>query len=346
MGRGRLAMKLIEKEKSRKATFQKRKNGIIKKAHELSTLCGVDCCLIIYSPNSINDPPEIWPQDRIQVRRIIEKYKAKTAEKSPKKYNVTEFFKDRKNKVEAEACKLRQERLRKLYPTSDFTFDKLGEEQMRMFVALLDSKIEDCNGRINMLKKNRYIEEKQKIAESSSDKSPASASNRSHLSFSHNKDNNNSGTTMLSAHHHQTLDFPLKSQDNHLRHRLMLQSFHPNLMPLTMITPNDSAETTQNDASFGDYDLLLRESYCPSSSWCYTNNNNNNNNNYYPNYVQNSNNNILQIHPLEANLQANNNIPAASLLMQEFQSYHHYGYNQHDLLQVHHPKFNYMDEKK
>ncbi|KAK4268106.1 hypothetical protein QN277_024808 [Acacia crassicarpa] len=78
MGRGRSATKLIENEKSRKATFQKRKNGIMKKAHELSTLCGVDCCLIFYS-NSINDLPEIWPRDRIQVRRMIEKYKAKKA---------------------------------------------------------------------------------------------------------------------------------------------------------------------------------------------------------------------------------------------------------------------------
>lgn len=54
-------MKLIESEKSRKATFQKRKNGIMKKAHELSTLCGVECCVIVYGPD--NNRPEIWPKD-------------------------------------------------------------------------------------------------------------------------------------------------------------------------------------------------------------------------------------------------------------------------------------------
>ncbi|KAK4253727.1 hypothetical protein QN277_010366 [Acacia crassicarpa] len=290
MGRRRVAMKLIEKEKLRNATFQKRKNGIMKKAHELSTLCGVDCCLIVYGPNSINDLPEVWPQDRIQVRRILEKYKAKIAEKGPKKYNVTEFLKDKMNKVEAEACKLRQERLQKLYPTWDFTFNNLGEEQLRMFVATLDSKVEDCEERIKTLKKKRDIEEKQQqqqqTAELSSDKS--SASNRSHLIFSHN--NNNSSTAMLSAHNHQTLDFPLEFEDNNLYHPLMLQPFHPNLMPFTMITPNDSAET-----AFDHYDLMMREFSCPSSSWCYSSSSNNNNN-YCPNYLQNSNNNILQIH--------------------------------------------------
>ena len=72
-----------------------------------------------------------------------------------------DYFKERKNKVEAEASKLRQERLRKLYPTWDFIFDKFNEEQLRMFATTLDSKIESCQERINMLKKKRYIEEKQ-----------------------------------------------------------------------------------------------------------------------------------------------------------------------------------------
>ncbi|XP_054776605.1 agamous-like MADS-box protein AGL8 [Prosopis cineraria] len=287
MGRGRLAMKLIEKEKSRKATFQKRKNGIMKKAHELSTLCGVDCCLVVYGPNSVDNLPEIWPRDPREVHRIIKKYEVKIAEKSPKKYNVMEFFKDRKNKVEAEASKLQKERLRKLYPTWDSSFDRLDEEHLRMFVALLDSKIEDCKGRINMLKKKRYIEEKQG-AESSQLKS--TSNNRSHLSFMHNN------TTSF----HQTLDFPPKSDDDDHHHCVMMP-FHPNLMHL-----NDSG--TQNEA-FGPYDP--RDS-CPSS--CFYNING-----YYPYLHQN--NNVMQHHH-EANLQ----VLQAPLMMQEFQTkygYHH-----------------------
>ncbi|KAF7840418.1 agamous-like MADS-box protein AGL82 [Senna tora] len=178
MGRGKLAMKLIEKEKSRKATYHKRKNGIMKKAHELSTLCGIDSCLIIYSPNSNNHQPETWPQDPIEIQRIISKYEAKIAEKRPKNYDVIEFFKDRKNKVEAETSKLHKERLKMLYPTWDNSFNNLGEDQLRMFANALDAKIEGCREKINMLKKKRYL--KEKAVES------VVSSNRSHLCFLQN----------------------------------------------------------------------------------------------------------------------------------------------------------------
>jgi hypothetical protein len=42
MSRGKISMELIQNEKSRKLTFQKRKNGLLKKVNELSILCDVD----------------------------------------------------------------------------------------------------------------------------------------------------------------------------------------------------------------------------------------------------------------------------------------------------------------
>ena len=45
MGRSRLPLELIPKEKSRKITFQKRTMGLKKKTYEISTLCGVDACV-------------------------------------------------------------------------------------------------------------------------------------------------------------------------------------------------------------------------------------------------------------------------------------------------------------
>lgn len=49
MGRGKIEIKRIESATNRQVTFNKRKNGIIKKAGELSVLCGVDVALIIFS---------------------------------------------------------------------------------------------------------------------------------------------------------------------------------------------------------------------------------------------------------------------------------------------------------
>nr|AIZ95381.1 MADS35 [Erycina pusilla] len=50
MGRGKTEIKRIENSKGRKVTFSKRKNGLLKKAWELSVLCDTDIGLIIFSP--------------------------------------------------------------------------------------------------------------------------------------------------------------------------------------------------------------------------------------------------------------------------------------------------------
>ncbi|KAM1435136.1 hypothetical protein ACFX2I_043139 [Malus domestica] len=49
MGRVKLQIKRIENTTNRQVTFSKRRNGLIKKAYELSVLCDVDVALIIFS---------------------------------------------------------------------------------------------------------------------------------------------------------------------------------------------------------------------------------------------------------------------------------------------------------
>lgn len=48
-GRKKIEMKKIESEDARRITFSKRRNGLFKKASELSTLCGVQIAIIVYS---------------------------------------------------------------------------------------------------------------------------------------------------------------------------------------------------------------------------------------------------------------------------------------------------------
>ncbi|XP_020549788.1 agamous-like MADS-box protein AGL104 [Sesamum indicum] len=50
MGRKKLAMRRIENPTSRQVTYAKRKDGIVKKANELSVLCDTDVALIMFSP--------------------------------------------------------------------------------------------------------------------------------------------------------------------------------------------------------------------------------------------------------------------------------------------------------
>ncbi|CAM8881871.1 unnamed protein product [Rhodiola kirilowii] len=49
MGRGRVELKRIENKINRQVTFAKRRNGLLKKAYELSVLCDAELALIIFS---------------------------------------------------------------------------------------------------------------------------------------------------------------------------------------------------------------------------------------------------------------------------------------------------------
>ncbi|CAN8246424.1 unnamed protein product [Cochlearia groenlandica] len=52
MVRGKTEMKRIENATSRQVTFSKRRNGLLKKAFELSVLCDAEVALIIFSPRA------------------------------------------------------------------------------------------------------------------------------------------------------------------------------------------------------------------------------------------------------------------------------------------------------
>nr|WQI83111.1 MADS-box transcription factor [Spirodela polyrhiza] len=49
MGRGRVELKRIENKINRQVTFAKRRNGLMKKAYELSVLCDAEVALIVFS---------------------------------------------------------------------------------------------------------------------------------------------------------------------------------------------------------------------------------------------------------------------------------------------------------
>ncbi|XP_073394999.1 agamous-like MADS-box protein AGL66 isoform X4 [Physcomitrium patens] len=51
MGRVKLEIKKIENSANRQVTYSKRRNGLTKKAYELSVLCDIDLALIMFSPS-------------------------------------------------------------------------------------------------------------------------------------------------------------------------------------------------------------------------------------------------------------------------------------------------------
>lgn len=75
MGRSKVAIKLIECQKSRHNTFVKGGKGLKKKAFEFATLCGVDACMICFEPQGGGRcKPLKWPDVLKEVTRIIKRY--------------------------------------------------------------------------------------------------------------------------------------------------------------------------------------------------------------------------------------------------------------------------------
>ncbi|KAH6767439.1 AGAMOUS-like 6 [Perilla frutescens var. hirtella] len=69
MGRGRVELKRIENKINRQVTFSKRRNGLLKKAYELSVLCDAEVALIIFSSRG-----KLYEFGSTSTARILERY--------------------------------------------------------------------------------------------------------------------------------------------------------------------------------------------------------------------------------------------------------------------------------
>ncbi|KAL5575270.1 hypothetical protein UlMin_016969 [Ulmus minor] len=93
MARKKVKLAYITNDSTRKATFKKRKKGLMKKVSELSTLCGIDACAIIYSP--YDTKPEIFPST-LGVQRVLTKFKNMSEmEQNKKMLNQDSFLRQR-----------------------------------------------------------------------------------------------------------------------------------------------------------------------------------------------------------------------------------------------------------
>ncbi|XP_057499868.1 uncharacterized protein LOC130784041 isoform X1 [Actinidia eriantha] len=107
MGRVKLKVERLETSANRQATYSKRKNGLVKKANELSVLCDIDLFLVLFSPSdktvvwtgrngtferTIARLAELTPQER--VKRKVDTFEAlkRTYKKSDHNVNGQDFF--------------------------------------------------------------------------------------------------------------------------------------------------------------------------------------------------------------------------------------------------------------
>ncbi|CAK9150959.1 unnamed protein product, partial [Ilex paraguariensis] len=69
MGRGKIVIRRIDNSTSRQVTFCKRRNGLLKKAEELSILCDAEVGLIIFSSTG-----RLHEFSSTSMKAVIERY--------------------------------------------------------------------------------------------------------------------------------------------------------------------------------------------------------------------------------------------------------------------------------
>ncbi|CAL5372375.1 unnamed protein product [Camellia sinensis] len=82
MGRVKLKIKRLESTSNRQVTYSKRRNGILKKAKELSILCDIDLILLMFSPTG---KPTLFRGERSNIEEVIAKFAQLTPQERTKR---------------------------------------------------------------------------------------------------------------------------------------------------------------------------------------------------------------------------------------------------------------------
>ncbi|PKI48162.1 agamous-like MADS-box protein AGL80 [Punica granatum] len=106
--RKKVKLAFIAHDSTRRATFTKRKKSLLKKVNELSILCAVPACAIVYGENE--SKPELWPNSPMSVHQVISKFQEMPLmEQSKKKLNQESFLRQRIAKTEEQLKKMRND---------------------------------------------------------------------------------------------------------------------------------------------------------------------------------------------------------------------------------------------
>ncbi|GMQ10656.1 hypothetical protein CsSME_00053577 [Camellia sinensis var. sinensis] len=82
MGRVKLKIKRLESTSNRQVTYSKRRNGILKKAKELSILCDIDIVLLMFSPTG---KATLFRGERSNIEEVITKFAQLTPQERTKR---------------------------------------------------------------------------------------------------------------------------------------------------------------------------------------------------------------------------------------------------------------------
>ncbi|XP_072982731.1 agamous-like MADS-box protein AGL80 [Typha latifolia] len=156
MARKKVNLAWIANDSTRRATFKKRKKGLMKKASELATLCDVKACVVVYGPQEPH--PEVWPS-LPEATRVLARFKSMPEmEQCKKMMNQEGFLRQRVGKIQEQLRK--QERENREMETTLLMYEGLagrslhdvGIEEATSLAWMVEMKAKVVHDRIEMLK--------------------------------------------------------------------------------------------------------------------------------------------------------------------------------------------------
>ncbi|RXH86348.1 hypothetical protein DVH24_017401 [Malus domestica] len=146
LGRGKIEIKRIENTTNRQVTFCKRRNGLLKKAYELSVLCDAEVALIVFSNRG-----RLYEYANNSVKGTIERYKKASADSS----NTGSVSEASTQYYQQEAAKLRAQIVKLQNDNRNMMGDALSSMSVKDLKSL-ENKLEKAISRIRS-KKNELL---------------------------------------------------------------------------------------------------------------------------------------------------------------------------------------------
>nr|QWX93740.1 MADS-box protein 1 [Cunninghamia lanceolata] len=222
MGRGKIEIKRIENTTNRQVTFCKRRNGLLKKAFELSVLCDAEVAVVVFSSRG-----KLYEFSSQSMKKTIEKYKKSTAENS----HGGAITEANTQYWQQEAAKLRQQ----IEILNNTNRNLLGDgitDMNQKDLKQLEAKIDRAHGKVRKRKEEKCVEEIERLQRKEHQLQQANDYLRSRIMESQCNQNMN----MLVPHPHPEYDaLPPFDTRNYMHANLMLPAHHYARQELTTL---------------------------------------------------------------------------------------------------------------
>ncbi|XP_071703767.1 agamous-like MADS-box protein AGL11 [Rutidosis leptorrhynchoides] len=153
MGRGKIEIKRIENNTSRQVTFCKRRNGLLKKAYELSVLCDAEIGLIVFSTRG-----RLYEYSNNNMKSTIDKYRKATCTEP----NTSSLQEINAQFYQQEAKKLRQQIQMRQNSNRHLLGERLDSLNMKE-LKQLETRIEKGISRIRAKKHDMILAETESM---------------------------------------------------------------------------------------------------------------------------------------------------------------------------------------